>query len=287
MKLIILLLFIMNSLYLDMYAQSSKQRQEIELLSYNVGFGVLSTTIGALINKPRSIDVWTCIKKAAWQGAVGGTLQYTGKKVTYQITKTGYYWWGFGSKLIHSAGASICYNAALNNPFGQYWAIDYAAFRFNFNVKQGHVQFQPQLNPLFLYDLYYGLSHGSVDWKTSMKLGTFTFKTESTSIESRAIAEALYNSIVYTELKTPNAMAHELVHIYQFNEYRVMNTYFEPLKNKIKNPTVKNIFKWVYIEIPNMRLFYNLLYHPVGTEYYKNLYEFEAQFFSKNKYVPR
>ncbi|MDR2621933.1 MAG: hypothetical protein LBC48_05045, partial [Dysgonamonadaceae bacterium] len=105
------------SLSAEMYAQ--KNKQELELLGYNIGFGILTTTAGAIINKPKGQSLVDCIKKSWWPGALGGTLQYTGKKMTYLITKNENYLWGWPSKLVHSAGTSICHNAAEGRPFGE------------------------------------------------------------------------------------------------------------------------------------------------------------------------
>jgi|GEM_PF-1700256 len=267
-------------------------KQESELLAYNIGFGVLSTTIGALINKPKGKNTWDCIKNSIWQGAVGGTLQYTGKKLTYEVNRNQNYAWGWPSKLVHSAGASICQNAAMGNSFGQYWVIDYAALRCNFTVKKGRVNVQPQFNLLFVFDLAAGLSIGHIDWEKSLQTGAFTFYSNTDylgSLEGKpALGKAYTRSIIYAKYSYENihkTVAHELVHTYQSNEYRVMNTYFDPLKAKIKNKTINDIFKYVYVELPYFAGFYGLNYN--RDCHYRNFYEFEAEYFSTNSYVDR
>jgi hypothetical protein len=77
--------------------------------------------------------------------------------------------------------------------------------------------------------------------------------------------------------------AHELTHIYQYNEYMVINSYWNPLVSGIKSKTVNAIFKWINIELPHEYiLYYSVAYTP--KHYYRNIYEFEAEFFSTNSY---
>jgi hypothetical protein len=267
-----------------MHAQRNKQ--ELELLSYNIGFGILTTTAGAIINKPKGQNTWDCIKKAWWQGAVGGTLQYAGKKMTYRIYRNDNYWWGWPSKMIHSAGTSICHNAAMGRPFGEYWVLDYGPVRCNFIVEDKQIKVQPQFNLWFAYDLYWGLNLGKIDWDTSLKTGTFSFASEKESFDLRIKATGLSytRSIVYAK-NSKRVIPHEIIHTYQANEYRITNTYFNPLKSKIKNKMINDVFKFVYVEIPFSYIVYGLSFNKEN--YYKNIFEFEAEFFATNQYVKR
>lgn len=272
-------------------AAAQRKRQETQLFVYNVGFSVVTTTAGALINKPRNEKVWPCVKRALWQGTLGGVLQFSGKKLTYQITRTDNLWWGWGSKLVHSAGVSICRNAIMNRPFGQYWLIDYGPAHINFFIENGHLSVRPQFNLLFLMDLYNSPKFGKFDLEKTLKLGTVAFKSKNPYfIINNIYASGLANprSIVLSQNSeniNKHVPAHELVHVYQHLEYSSMNLYFDPLTAKINNRTIKGIFKYVNVEFPFYSMTYNLVYR--SNHFYRNIYEFEAQFFSTNAYVNR
>lgn len=270
-------------------AYSQRSRQEAELLAYNVGFGIVSTSIGALINKPKHTPVWPYLKRSLWQGALGGMLQYSGKAFTYQITRTNDYWWGWGSKLIHSAGNSICFNASLNKPFGQYWVLDYGPARLNFEFKSGRLQFRPQFNLLFVYDIYNGSRYGHFDLKQTLQLGSVVFQADDSIIDIdgwTALGATFSRSIVLARDVPPATVAHELVHVYQGNEYRIFNSYFNPLVSRIKNPVLSGVFRYVNIDLPYNYIPY--MFWPKNHDrYYRNFFEFEAEFFSTNSYVVR
>lgn len=273
-------------------SKAQRNGQEMEDFSYNVGFGIISTSISALVNKPKGMKAWPCIRRAMWQGAMGGALQFAGKKMTYQITRTGYYTWGWASKMVNSAGTSICTNAAMNRPFGSYWALDYAALHLNIFVDDGHVSFLPQFNILFLYDLYCGLYEGHVDWKASLKTGTFAFKSNSERLggdgdQRYIMGESWTRSIIFLgeQYRTPETVSHEIVHTYQVDQFRIFNTCFNPLINQIRNNTMKGIFKYVYVEIPYSYPAYGMFYH--NDHYYRNPFEFEAELLSSNHAVKR
>ena len=277
----------------DINAQ--KAGQELQMVTYNIGLGILTTTAGAIINKPKEQSVWDCVKKTWWQGAAGGALQYTGKKMIYQIPRNENYWWGLPSKFVHSAGTSICHNAAMGRPFGSYWVLDYGPVRTNFFIDNRHLRVQPQLNLLFAYDLYNGLQCGPIDWGVTLKTGTFAFVANTIGFDSnegwsKYSGIAFTRSFVYADkipLKSKyQTFAHEIIHTYQSDEYTVINLYFDPLKNKIKNKTVNTLFKYIYVEVPFYRAAYLLCYDR-EQNHFKNFFEFEAQFFSTNQYVQR
>jgi hypothetical protein len=285
------ILFSFLTLCAEVSAQ--KEKQELELLSYNVGFGILTTTVGAIINKPNEQGTWECIKKVWWQGATGGFLQYAGKKLTYQINKNENYWWGWPSKIIHSAGTSICHNASMGRPLGEYWVLDYGPVRCNFLINDDRLHVHPQFNLLFAYDLYWGLYFGKPDWNISLKTGTFAFTSdrERFDFDNGIYATGLSysRSLVYANRMQPQnkyrILSHEIIHTYQANEYRVTNTYFYPLQEKINNKTINKIFQFVYFEIPVSYAVYGFFFNKQN--YYKNIFEFEAEFFATDKYIER
>jgi hypothetical protein len=266
--------------------------QHGEYYVYNIGLGVITTTIGALLNKPRKQNTWDCIKKSVWQGAVGGALQYSGKKLTYQIMARNNYWWGLPSKLVHSAGVSICQNAVRGNEFGQYWVYDYGPVHANFHIKNGQFRFQPQFNVLFFYDVYHASYHdANINWSKSLKLGAVTFTANKKALEYKY--GDTYSGLAFTrsmalatksEANKYGIAAHELIHIMQADEFRILNYHLHPITRKIKSKTVSELAKYIYIEYPFLISLYALSNQFNGQNQF-NFFEREVDSFCPRKEI--
>lgn len=268
----------------------TKLSQDAQLLAYNVGFGIATTTIGAIINKPKGQDVWTTIQNVWWQGALGGALQFTGKKLTHQIAR-GHYAWGWPSKLVHAAGSSICQNAAMNFRFGQYWVLDFAGVRFNFFNDRGKVSFLPQFNLWMVYDITQLAGAGKIDLAKTFSLGALAVKSPDyyliKSDWQRYSAGTYTNSFIYSGSTNNQVFAHEMIHFFQQTEYRIFGTYLKPLYNKIYDKPAMSVMKYFYTDLPVFIGLYGLLDNKNLSIHYKNFFEFEAQFFSTNAFVKR
>ncbi len=48
---------------------------------YNIGFGAVFSTVGAIINKPPDEALGKVIKKSLWQGALGGYITFESKRI--------------------------------------------------------------------------------------------------------------------------------------------------------------------------------------------------------------
>lgn len=59
------------------------QKQERIILMYNVGFGGITSGIGAVINKPKGANWKKHFLKGFWQGSIGGFINYGSKKTLY------------------------------------------------------------------------------------------------------------------------------------------------------------------------------------------------------------
>ena len=78
---------------------------------------MVTSGIGAIINKPKNTNWKHAFVHGAWQGSVGGLLNYTAKKSLYFINKKQNDAYAFPAKILHAAGSSIIENAALYNKF--------------------------------------------------------------------------------------------------------------------------------------------------------------------------
>jgi hypothetical protein len=265
-------------------------QQERQLFIYNVGFGSLTSGIGAVINKSKGTDWKHAFLKGCWQGGIGGALSFAGKKAAYLITKNQNLLYGWPSKLLHAAGTSIIENAALNEPFLQNWNIDYGPIRFDFSIN-GQSRPKIRLLPYGLYAIIVASRNAYFDPGTTLLTGNVSFYSRSEYVQVRggSFKGVSYGrSFVYADrIVQSYVIPHELIHIYQFREYQVFNTWFKPLTHKVTNKTIRKIFdRYVFADIPFFSGFY-LLEYSKTYNYFRNFYEFEAERFASNRDVPK
>ena len=271
------------------------QRQERTVIVYNVGFGGLTSGIGAVINKPKGANWKKHFVKGFWQGSVGGLINYSSKKTLYlnnRYQSKAFFW---PAKILHSAGTSIMQNASLNQPFLEYWNIDYGLVRVDFAI-HNKKHFSVRLLPAGIYATIAASSFGKFDLENTLLTGHIVFSNKQLLRYSNGNTTAgvsFGRALAFTNNKQvyPNPfriLAHEIVHQFQYNDYQILTTWLEPLGQRIKSKTIKTIFtRYVYPDIPFTLISYNLAGRYANPHYFRNFYEFEAERFSTNSYVPR
>ncbi len=157
---------LLNSVKAQLPPTVEGRRQDFSLMAYNVGFGALTAGVGAVINKPKGTKWHRQFIKGVWQGAIGGSLQYAGKKINYQINTRKNAAYGWPAKLVHAAGSSITQSAALNRPFLHDWNIDFGPARFDFSIGDKSA-FRVRFLPGFLYAMVAPF-YGKFDVKTHL-----------------------------------------------------------------------------------------------------------------------
>lgn len=279
------------------WASAQQRNQEATILAYNVGFGGLTAGIGAVINKPKGASIPKVFLKGFYQGCFGGALQYSGKKLTHLIVSQDSYWYAWPARISHSAGASIVESAALNRPFGKYWNMDMGPLRFDWAVGEKK-EFRTRFNAWIIYDVITGFQKGSIDWSKTLQTGCLTYSSNdwiSTNpfnvggeAYTRSLTYSKETSIVYGSKRKRELFAHEIIHIFQYREYLIFNSWIAPITSNIFSKN-DNIFqKYVFVELPYIRGFYLSEGQHDAVNYYKNFYEFEAERLSTNRevYVP-
>lgn len=268
------------------------QKQERQIIVYNVAFGSLSSGIGSVINKPKNSDWKKYFLKGVWQGAIGGFLNYSGKKTLYLINKKNEPGFGWPAKILHAAGTSIIENAALNEPFLQNWNIDIGPVRFDYSVNH-EIKFRARFLPISIYAFYYGNKYGKFDFKTTIKTGNMAFKNpvsldvDGNNYDGYSFSRAF---IILDEdyVNKNKILSHELTHLFQYRDFLVLNTWLKPLEKKVKSKSIKKIFtNYIYLDIPYFWPIYQLEGMPNNNNYFKNFFEFEAARIATNRYVPR
>ena len=278
----------MRFLYILLFVSftSYSQHQERKIALYNIGFGAFTSAVGAVLNKPKNADWKPYFARGFWQGSLGGALSFAGKKTNYFITRDRRLLFAWPAKLLHAAGTSIVENAARNERFLLNWNIDFGPARFDFSIN-GNKGFKARILPVGIYSIVDGLSKGKFDASATIKTGNITFKTiEPTDREFDGYSSG--RAVVYVANNTDkyHAIAHEIIHQFQFREYQVFNSWINPLSKHVKSEKLKSVFdRYIYFDIPYLWPFYGLEGKHSGPKYYRNFFELEAERLSTNRYV--
>jgi hypothetical protein len=273
--------------------KSFAQKQERQVLIYNVALGGITSGIGAAINKKKENKLLPTFFRGFKYGCVGGLFLYGGKKISYQINRQNNLALGWPSKIIHSYGSTIIENASKNEKdiFSKL-SFPIGFVRFNFSI-QKRLKCNVQLQPTSLASFFVNTAYWEFKPKESLLIGTPVFMSNSNYVvNNRGGGYALTNTFTYSDQYTSQSyeiFAHEHIHILQGREYLVMNTWFKnptnDVLNKMNNNT-KKILKHLYLDVPYNYLFYSMLYKNPPC-YFKNYFEFEAKRFATNDFAKR
>jgi len=264
-------------------------RQEIKLASANIIFGGVSTGLGAVINKQKSQKVLPTFWKGFKAGCLGGTLLFVGKKCTNAMynDKEITIWGGWGSKIIHNAGASIMENAALHRPAFSHYNLYIGFTRLEFDW-QNRFRFHPKIMPLTLAAMIYGIYayDDKLDLKKSLTLGTPVFIADRKPEGGIGLTFRGNISVYYDQSIDPDfyhsVYAHENVHTLQGQEYYIFNTYLNRPVSKFKSSSklINSISQYVYVDLSMFDFTYTLAKY-IATKKcdctWRNPYEFEAE----------
>jgi hypothetical protein len=313
MKYLITILYIII-LFTPCGANAQKNRQQLGLAGYNIALGGITAGFGAMINKQKGTKSGKAFLRGFKYGCVGGAINYTAKRMTYFMNPevyTGtpglnkkYLLWGWPVKIIHSIGSSIIDNAARNKKsVFKNFNLPISFINLNINFEQT-LKIKPQLMPYSIYSFMYLSAKKNYQFKakesllsgipififdsTTLNYGTYAGQQFANGI---TISNDLYSSIRYRFIN--EVITHEFVHVLQFKEYQVFNSYFSNWYNKIiaKKVKIKNLLgKYIYSDVPYVSAFYLMMLQSkdaiYSNAYFKNLYELEAQHFSTNSFVP-
>ncbi len=117
---------------MPLFAMGQQHHQQTKLFIYNLSFGAAIGSVGAVINKPYEQNWKSAFLRGFWQGSIGGTLNFIGKKTIYLVNEHESLAYAWPAKIIHDAGTSIIENAAKNKPFLQNWNMNIGPARFDF-----------------------------------------------------------------------------------------------------------------------------------------------------------
>jgi hypothetical protein len=270
------------------------QNQERKVLVYNIGLGGFTAAIGAVINKPKHTDGKKYFVKGFWQGSTGGVLSYSGKKILHLISYQRNLAYGWPSKILHAAGTSIIENAALNKPYLKYWNIDYGPLRFDFAVGKNAPPLKVRLLPTGIYAIIQGHIKGQLDVRTSISTGSLAYRSKKPFIYSNGGYYAglsygrafLHNVTKFDSDFDYELISHEINHVYQYRDYNVINSWFNPVAKKWAGPKLKKLVdRYIYPDVPCFYYIYPIEGYHSFFNYYRNFFEFESERFATNRFV--
>ena len=261
------------------------QANDTEAALYNVGFGAVFGTVGAIINKSPDEPLGKVIKKSLWQGALGGYITFESKRILREARRQEQWEFFWAAKLVNAAGTSIKENAALNKDFYDRWHLNIGFSRLEFNTKDKFSVKYKLMPVAFLYNLD-AIFRYKFEIGQSLRVGEFVYSIEKleNSYSDNVLAAATAGYMVFnkTYLKQFDVNVHEIVHLYQSNDYSIFNTYLNKslAQWSSKNKTVSWINKHLYTEYHYLvlRPLYILESEPIEG-YYNNFFEHEAGYF--------
>jgi hypothetical protein len=264
------------------------QNYEARSIIYNSLSGAVSGGIGALINKKQNEKWYKVLAKGFVSGAGGGFIVYGGKRLNHLIgdkQEPGYAWL---SRAVFSAGNSIVENASSNIDFWKRWHFDIGFVRLELNT--GPFNFTPRLMPSAFGSTIFMAANGNFNLHETLRSGTLVFLTPVIKYAPKFVASTPGNGILFTSglggTELYRTYAHEMVHVFQFQEFSGLNYFLKPLGTKAKERSAgfKKVSKWIYLDLNYefMCLNYFLIQGGYKDSYSRNYLENEAEFLSVN-----
>lgn len=263
---------------------ANAQNSDLEFGLLNVGVSSIIGGVGAVINKEPQQKFGKVLLKGMAQGALGGYVVFESKRMLRSFARTENYAYVWPSKIVNAAGNSIIENAASNQNFWEQWYLNIGFNRFDIYTKD-KFRLQYRVMPFSLGTTIYNFITYSFDASESLKLGTFVFQGKKIiNANFNDIAAARDNNIIFLETTSSiESKAHELTHIYQYEQFSGFNIYAKKFSNKLASKSKLYDFytKYFYTDFngPIFRLLY-LAEKKLANDDRDNIFEKEAYYFT-------
>ncbi|MEM8937878.1 MAG: hypothetical protein AAGC64_00865 [Bacteroidota bacterium] len=279
MKTRIIIAFILLFHYLG-----KSQNTDLEMATYNIAFGAITGGIGAVINKSPNQKFGKVFAKGALKGCLGGYLVFESKRIVRIISNQNKLEYAWPAKMVNSMGISILESAARNDSDWSRWHINVGFNRLDFRFKQG-LKAKYRIMPIsFLLTSYLAIGN-RFDLNRSLLTGEFIFSSESSSLFSNDFSAVnLGNAILYKPSQfSPDIIAHEIIHSYQYYDFNFVNTWLEKPKRQLfdSSSTWNKLNDFLYFDLNGipLRAAY-LIEESSASTYFDNFFEFEAGYWS-------
>ena len=251
---------------------------------YNIGFGGIVGGIGAVINKKPNDKLGKVFLKGFSKGALGGYLLYESKHLVGKFSKTGNYAYIWPSKIVNAAGVSIIENASANRQFWEQWHLNIGFNRFEFYT-QDKFKVSYRIIPFALSRTISAFTQWKMDFDKSLKMGTFVFNTDYIKTRSSYTSGRASSNIIviskFTTLNVKDILAHEIIHVYQYESFSGFNTYLNKSLSRLNtNKKWAKIYHKIFYTDFNFLSFQSL--YSLYKTHDSNFYENEARYYTKH-----
>lgn len=278
---------------------SSYEQQTKSVIIYSVATSAVIAGVGAVINKNEKQKWSAAFLKGFIYGGLGGYLMYQGKNMLNNVTTKediSYYW---PAKLVFSAGESISENAASNMKPWTRWHVNLWLSTRLYVDLQDKLSISAKVDPIqIIYTSieFFKFKGREFDLKRSFKSGLICFNSKGKLSVGGTEADGYagpgfivvdneeidnrYTDIAMRNKYRHQVYAHEMVHTFQFNSFSTFIGY-------VGNSEDIREAKGVYVNpgILLQSILYRLEGNHDGNQYYRNFYEFEAQYFATKQKV--
>lgn len=262
----------------------TSQDTKTEMAVYNVGINSIFGGVGALINKKPNEKWHKVLLKGMGQGALGGYFIYESKNLVGNINKKEKWKYGWYGKVVNSVGTSIVENAASNRNFWEKWHFNFGFNRVEFYTKD-KFKVKYKIMPISLVLTAYTAIGNKFEFNKTLQTGEFIFSKNNLD-EYNGLTLGNIILVDNLEINSYELYSHEIIHVYQYNDFNFVNSYLNKPINKWnkKSNAFKSINDIFYIDMqaPVLRGLY-LLENININDYYDNFFENEARFYAKSR----
>ena len=261
------------------YAQSN----DTEMALYNVGFASVFSGVGALINKKPDEKWHKVLLKGIAQGVAGGYLIFESKRLIGKIESKRAWEYSWYAKFVNSAGTSIVENAASNRNFYDVWHFNIGFNRLELDTRD-QLKLKYKLMPVSFFITAYSAIRWDFEWERTLQTGEFIFSGDVLN-DFNYNGFVLGNISVFDKNKINNydTFSHEFIHIYQYYDFNVFNTYLTTTLKKFRfnSKTFDKLSNYLYYDLQASVLepLYFLQNQNIDC-YYDNFFENEAGYYS-------
>ncbi len=265
--LLILSFILITKLSAQNFKDFNKQRREFALI--HIGINGFVGGLGALVNKRKDEKKIKVFLKGFGQGCLGGTFQVIGKDLTYQIKtkeKLSYVW---ASRITNSIGNSITQNAASNINFWERWHFNLGFLRFDYQITRK--EFKVRLFPSSIFGTVISASQGKFNLKKTLQTGIMVYERDGSEGGSGMVSSIVMPKDLIGE-QFYELMAHETMHILQYDNMVWINPFFNQLDSKLKEKSqfYQKAKKFIYFDfngITILGLYMTQIHRPWGCRF--------------------
>jgi hypothetical protein len=225
-------------------------QQDLKYASINILSSSLISGIGSGIHKHSGETFGHAFVNGVWKGAIGGSVQFTSKKMIQQSAFENNYNWVWPARLVNSLGNSMVWNGCYNEKMLSKVYCQFFIGNVTYSFKDR--KFDYQFDPLTIgYAIFLGVqSKYSFDALSSLKTGNIVFnKFEKDSIYDNPhdiSGQSIGNTIYTSDLKIHwydyynnmskivasvknfkiQIICHEIIHTFQYNQFNPINSIY-------------------------------------------------------------